>query len=138
VRAAPARLDRAIANLLDNACKWGGANGPIEVEVGEGRLQVRDHGPGIADEDLPRVFDRFYRAPGARGMPGSGLGLAIVRHFAETHGGSVHAASDPAGGARLTLELPALTMTAADAAPEPATGTEPAAGTDTAVPSARS
>jgi two-component system sensor histidine kinase MprB len=138
VHAAPARLDRAIANLLDNACKWGAASGPIEVEVGQGRLQVRDHGPGIADEDLPRVFDRFYRAPGARGMPGSGLGLAIVRHFAETHGGSVHAASDPAGGARLTLELPALTMTAADAPPEGAPGVAPAAATDTRVPSARS
>jgi two-component system sensor histidine kinase MprB len=138
VRAAPARLDRAIANLLDNACKWGAASGPVEVEVREGRLQVRDHGPGIADEDLPRVFDRFYRAPGARGMPGSGLGLAIVRHFAETHGGSVHATSDPAGGARLTLELSALTMTAADAAPEGAPGLAPAAATDTALPSARS
>jgi two-component system sensor histidine kinase MprB len=137
VRAAPARLDRAIANLLDNACKWGGASGPIEVEVGEGRLQVRDHGPGIADEDLPRVFDRFYRAPGARGMPGSGLGLAIVRHFAETHGGSVHASSDATGGARLTLELPALTMTAADALPQGAPGPAPEAGTDTVVPSAR-
>jgi two-component system, OmpR family, sensor histidine kinase MprB len=138
VRAAPARLDRAIANLLDNACKWGAASGPVEVEVREGRLQVRDHGPGIADEDLPRVFDRFYRAPGARGMPGSGLGLAIARHFAETHGGSVHATSDPGGGARLALELPALTMTADDAAPEGAPDLAPAAATDTAVPSARS
>jgi two-component system sensor histidine kinase MprB len=118
VRAAPGRLDRAIANLLDNAGKWGAEGGPIEVEVSRGRLEVRDHGPGIAEEDLPRVFDRFYRAPGARAMPGSGLGLAIVRHFAETHGGSVHAANDPAGGARLTLELPALAMTAADAADE--------------------
>jgi two-component system, OmpR family, sensor histidine kinase MprB len=116
VRAAPAWLDRAIANLLDNACKWGPASGPVEVEVGAGRLEVRDHGPGIDDHDLPRVFDRFYRAPDARAMPGSGLGLAIVRHFAETHGGAVHAANDPAGGARLTLELPALTMTDADAA----------------------
>jgi two-component system sensor histidine kinase MprB len=117
VRAAPARLERAIANLLDNACKWGATSGPIEVSVAQGRLEVRDHGPGIAEEDLPRVFDRFYRARGARGMPGSGLGLAIVRHFAETHCGSVHAASDPGGGARLTLELPALAMTAGDAAP---------------------
>jgi two-component system sensor histidine kinase MprB len=122
VRAAPARLDRAIANLLDNACKWGAPSGPVEVEVGEGRLQVRDHGPGIGEEDLPRVFDRFYRAPAARALPGSGLGLAIVRHFAETHGGSVHAGSDPDGGARLTLELRALTMTDADAAPVCAPG----------------
>jgi two-component system, OmpR family, sensor histidine kinase MprB len=124
VRAAPARLDRAIANLLDNACKWspsappaGRVDGPpVEVRVRDGRLEVRDHGPGIAVEDLPRVFDRFYRSPAARGRPGSGLGLAIVRQVAETHGGSVHAANDPGGGARLTLELPSLRMTAAELA----------------------
>jgi two-component system, OmpR family, sensor histidine kinase MprB len=148
VRAAPARLDRAIANLLDNACKWNppsppagrvddpGRGGdpssegtipgqvddavrkddPVEVRVRDGRLQVRDHGPGIATEDLPRVFDRFYRSPSARGLPGSGLGLAIVRQVAEMHGGSVHAANDPGGGARLTLELPPLQMTAAELA----------------------
>jgi two-component system sensor histidine kinase MprB len=114
VRAAPARLDRAIANLLDNAVKWGPSAGPVEVRVRDGRLDVRDHGPGISAEDLSRVFDRFYRAPAARGLPGSGLGLAIVRQVAETHGGSVHAANDPDGGARLTLELPALRMSAAE------------------------
>ncbi|MGA8746534.1 MAG: HAMP domain-containing sensor histidine kinase [Solirubrobacterales bacterium] len=111
VRAAPARLDRAVANLLDNAVKWGPPAGPIEVQVRAGRLEVHDHGPGIAAEDFPRVFDRFYRAPAARGRPGSGLGLAIVRQVAEAHGGAVHAANDPGGGARLTLELPALRMT---------------------------
>jgi two-component system, OmpR family, sensor histidine kinase MprB len=113
VRAAPARLDRAISNLLDNACKWNPPSlpaGPIEVSVRDGRLEVHDHGPGIAAEDLPRVFDRFYRSPEARGRPGSGLGLAIVRQTAEAHGGSVRAANDPDGGARLTLELPPLQM----------------------------
>ena len=65
-------------------------------------------------EDLPRVFDRFYRSPAARGRPGSGLGLAIVRQIAETHGGAVHAANDPGGGARLTLELPPLPMSDAE------------------------
>jgi two-component system, OmpR family, sensor histidine kinase MprB len=128
VRAAPARLDRAIANLLDNACKWspttGQAGDPIEVRVRGGVVEVRDHGPGIAAEDLPRVFDRFYRAPRARARPGSGLGLAIVRQMAEAHGGAVHAANHPGGGARLTLELPPLRMTgaelAASARPAPA------------------
>ena len=124
VRAAPARLDRAIANLLDNACKWNSPSSPyppsppspIEVRVRDGRLEVRDHGPGIDPEDLPRVFDRFFRAPAARGRPGSGLGLAIVRQTAETHGGAVHAVNDPSGGARLILELPPLEMTASELA----------------------
>jgi two-component system, OmpR family, sensor histidine kinase MprB len=128
VRAAPARLERAIANLLDNACKWNQPTSPtpparrvgdpVEVRVRGGVLEVRDHGPGIAAEDLPRVFDRFYRAPGARARPGSGLGLAIVRQMAEAHGGAVHATNDPGGGARLTLELPALAMTPAELASE--------------------
>jgi two-component system sensor histidine kinase MprB len=113
VRASPARLDRAIANLLDNACKWD-PGGEIEVTVRPGRVEVRDHGPGIAAEDLPRVFDRFYRSAAARGRPGSGLGLAIVRLFAESHGGSVHAANDRRGGARLTIELAAVAMTRAE------------------------
>jgi two-component system sensor histidine kinase MprB len=117
VRASPSRLDRAIANLLDNACKWNPPfplAGPVEVRVRDGRVEVRDHGPGFAAEDLPRVFDRFFRAPAARARPGSGLGLAIVRQMAETHGGSVQAANDPGGGARLTLELPPLVMSTSE------------------------
>jgi two-component system, OmpR family, sensor histidine kinase MprB len=111
VRASPARLDRAIANLLDNACRWNPPGGPpIEVRLRNGALQVRDHGPGIATEDLPHVFDRFYRAAVARALPGSGLGLAIVRQVADMHGGSVRAENDPGGGACLTLTLPALAM----------------------------
>ncbi len=124
VRASPARLDRAIANLLDNACQWtDAASGPVEVSVHGGVLEVRDRGPGIAEEDLPRVFDRFYRSVDARARPGSGLGLAIVRQVAELHGGAVHAVNDPDGGARLALELPSLQMSEADCAgcePEPA------------------
>jgi two-component system, OmpR family, sensor histidine kinase MprB len=126
VRGAPRRLDRAIANLLDNAAKWNppSPGSPVEVRVGDGQVQVRDHGPGIADDDLPHVFDRFYRAPAARAMPGSGLGLAIVRQVAEMHGGSVRAADDPAGGARLTLELPTLRMTEAEVAADQAPKTD--------------
>ena len=97
------RLDRAVANLLDNAAKYGA--GTVEVTLRDGVLTVRDHGPGIADEDLPFVFDRFYRAPSARGRPGSGLGLAIVRQAAEAHGGSVLADRAPDGGAVLRMTL---------------------------------
>jgi two-component system sensor histidine kinase MprB len=107
VSGVPSRLHRAVANLLDNAVKHGGADGVVEVEVDGGEVQVRDHGPGIAAEDLPHVFDRFYRARGARGLPGAGLGLAIVRQVAEAHGGSVRAEAVAAGGgARLVLSLP--------------------------------
>jgi two-component system sensor histidine kinase MprB len=105
VEGAPARLDRAISNLLDNAEKWSPPGAPIEVTLQGGELVVRDHGPGFAGEDLPRVFDRFYRADSARGLPGSGLGLAIVRQVAESHGGTVAALNADGGGARLSLSL---------------------------------
>ena len=102
------KLHRAIANLLDNALKWGPPDRPVEVRVAGGEVTVRDHGPGIDPGDLPHVFDRFYRADAARGLPGSGLGLAIVRHAAEAHGGRVHAGNAPGGGAELTLALSAI------------------------------
>ncbi len=101
----PATIDRAIGNLIDNAAKWSPPGSEIEVDVRDGQVSVRDHGPGIADEDLPYVFDRFYRARSARGMPGSGLGLAIVRQVAETHGGEVVAERAAGGGTRMTLRL---------------------------------
>jgi len=106
VEGVPGRLDRAVTNLLDNAAKWSPAGGQIEVRVCDGEVSVRDHGPGIADSDLPYVFDRFYRAPAARGLPGSGLGLAIVRQVAEAHGGTVVAERANGGGARMSLKLP--------------------------------
>jgi two-component system, OmpR family, sensor histidine kinase MprB len=107
VNGVPGRIDRAVSNLLDNAVKWGPPGEPIEVRVREGEVTVRDHGPGIAPSDLPLVFDRFYRAPAARGMPGSGLGLAIVRQVAESHGGTASAQNAPDGGAELRLSLAA-------------------------------
>jgi two-component system sensor histidine kinase MprB len=99
-------LERAVTNLLDNAVKWSPPGGDVMVSLDNGRLRVADSGPGIADADLPHVFDRFYRSTDARGMPGSGLGLAIVRQAAQRHGGSVSAGRAPAGGALMILDLP--------------------------------
>ena len=107
VNGVDARLERAVNNLLDNAVKWNPPGRPIEVTVKDGTVSVRDHGRGIDPADLPYVFDRFYRAAAARGLPGAGLGLAIVGQVAEAHGGSVEAANDPGGGAVLRLRLPA-------------------------------
>jgi two-component system, OmpR family, sensor histidine kinase MprB len=109
VRGTPERLDRAIGNLLDNAAKWSDADGIVDVTATGCRVCVRDQGPGIDEDDLPYIFDRFYRARSARGMPGSGLGLAIVRQVAESHGGTVTATNEPDGGARFCIELPAAT-----------------------------
>ena len=78
------------------------------MSVSRGAVVVRDHGPGIDEADLPLVFERFYRAPTARGTPGSGLGLAIVRHVVEAHGGTAEASNAPGGGAVLTLRLPTV------------------------------
>jgi two-component system sensor histidine kinase MprB len=106
VRGVPARLGRAIANVIDNAVKWSPPGTPIDVRVAGGEVAVRDHGPGIDASDLPFVFDRFYRAPAARGLPGSGLGLAIVRGVAESHGGVAVAEPAPGGGALVRISLP--------------------------------
>jgi two-component system sensor histidine kinase MprB len=103
IRGDGSRVFRAVGNLLDNAAKWNDADGAIAVRVGEGAVEVRDHGPGFADEDLPHVFDRFYRSAAARGMPGSGLGLAIVRQIADAHGATVTARNAPDGGAVVTI-----------------------------------
>jgi two-component system sensor histidine kinase MprB len=97
------RIGRAVSNLIDNARKWSPPGGLIEVRLEQGVLSVRDHGPGFQDADLPLVFDRFYRADEARGMPGSGLGLAIVRQAAESCGGFVEARNADGGGALLRV-----------------------------------
>jgi two-component system, OmpR family, sensor histidine kinase MprB len=99
------RMERAVWNLLENAGKWSSDGGSVEVSLVGGELQVRDHGPGFADEDRPLVFDRFYRSAAARSMPGAGLGLAIVREVAEAHGGTVEAENARDGGALVRLSL---------------------------------
>lgn len=106
VLADPGSLERAVVNVVDNAIRWTPAGGSVHVVQDGGTVSVDDTGPGFAPEDLPHVFDRFYRAPAARGLPGSGLGLAIVAQVAARHGGTVHAGRAPTGGARVVLALP--------------------------------
>jgi two-component system, OmpR family, sensor histidine kinase MprB len=101
----PEQIGRAVVNLLDNAVKWSPPGGEIEVVLRNGVLSVHDSGPGFDAKDLPHLFDRFYRAENARGLPGSGLGLAIVRQTAEAQGGYARAENDPAGGARLEVSF---------------------------------
>jgi two-component system sensor histidine kinase MprB len=101
------RVARAITNLLDNAAKYSPPGATVDVTVANGEISVRDHGPGVAAEDAPRVFDRFWRSNDARQLPGSGLGLSIVKDVAESHGGSVtfERPIDGGGGARFRLRL---------------------------------
>ncbi len=106
VAGVPARLQRAVGNLVDNAIKYSPPGEPVEVRLRAGELSVRDHGPGISAADLPHIFDRFYRGAEARGRPGSGLGLAIVRQVAHQHGGTVTAEPAPGGGTLMRLRLP--------------------------------
>jgi two-component system sensor histidine kinase MprB len=106
VQGNPERLIRAINNLLDNAALHAGHGGPVEVTVDATGVTIRDRGDGIAEGDLPYVFDRFYRGANSRSRQGSGLGLAIVRQAAEQHGGSIDVANAPDGGAVFALTLP--------------------------------
>ena len=107
VHADPAALDRAISNLVGNAVKWTPAGDAVRVVVAKGQVAVTDQGPGIADTDLPRIFERFYRAPAARGMPGAGLGLAIVGGVAQANDGTVTVRTGP-DGSTFTLAFPPL------------------------------
>ncbi|MFJ7265880.1 sensor histidine kinase [Streptomyces sp. NPDC099050] len=112
VAGVPARLSRLLGNLLDNAAKFSPGGAEVEVGLvvrgGAAEVTVRDHGPGISDEDLPYVFDRFYRAGAARALPGSGLGLAMARQIARAHAAELVAEVAPGGGAmfRLTFAVP--------------------------------
>jgi two-component system sensor histidine kinase MprB len=109
VRASPARLERAVTNLLDNAAKFSGDGRPVEVRLrADGTLTVRDRGPGVPEAALPHVFSRFFRADEARGLPGSGLGLAIVKQAAEGAGGRVSLRNVADGGAVAELTVPAV------------------------------
>jgi two-component system sensor histidine kinase MprB len=111
----PERLARALNNLLDNAARHSPPGGTVEVQVGPKGVEVRDHGTGVDPEDLPYVFDRFFRGRNSRGRQGSGLGLAIVRQVAEQHGGSVSVTNAVDGGAIFNLWLPGIPAdTAAD------------------------
>ena len=104
-------LSRVVANLVSNAAKWSPQGATIEVELSVDSvtavLSVTDQGPGIAAEDLPYIFDRFYRGSTERKVPGSGLGLAIVRRIVEVHGGEVGVVgSTPAAGSCFEVRLP--------------------------------
>jgi two-component system sensor histidine kinase MprB len=114
VQGSSGRIERAVDNLLDNALKWSPDGGVVEVSCANGVLMVRDHGPGVDETDVPLIFDRFYRAPDARGRPGSGLGLAIVAQVAREEGGAVSVHQAEGGGAVFRLSFPVV------AAPHPA------------------
>jgi two-component system, OmpR family, sensor histidine kinase MprB len=106
VTGVPERLHRAVANVLANAAEWSPPGGAVDVAVRGGEISVRDRGPGIDPDDLPHVFERFYRSATARNRPGSGLGLAIVRQVAESHGGSVSAQRAEGGGTIVRIRIP--------------------------------
>lgn len=106
--ARPQALQRAMTNLVENAAKFAPEPSAIELLAQGRRIAVLDSGPGIAEGDLERLFDRFYRATAARSLPGSGLGLSIVREVAEVHGGEVFARNRPQGGAEIGFTLPGV------------------------------
>ncbi|KAF4405296.1 HAMP domain-containing sensor histidine kinase [Streptomyces lycii] len=123
----PAALERAVLNLIDNAGKWSPSDQPVQVRLrAEGAsavLEVDDAGPGIDAADVPRVFDRFYRADSARALPGSGLGLSIVQRVVDAHGGRATVARSARGGALLRAGLPAVAPPAPIARPTAGEGT---------------
>jgi two-component system sensor histidine kinase MprB len=106
VRAEPAALERAVVNVLDNAVKFSPQHGTVAVALHSGELTVVDQGPGIPEEELPHVFERFWRSPSARQLPGSGLGLSIVARTVQQAGGEVALRRAPGGGTEASLRLP--------------------------------
>jgi two-component system sensor histidine kinase KdpD len=104
-------VDRVVKNLVSNAVKYSSPGSRVGVTVrrlaGAVEIAVEDEGPGLAEAELARVFEPYYRAPGAAtAARGTGLGLAVVRSLVEAHGGTVRAENRPAGGARFALRLP--------------------------------
>ncbi|MEV8569431.1 HAMP domain-containing sensor histidine kinase [Streptomyces sp. NPDC051322] len=108
VPAEPAALERAIVNVLDNAVKFSPPGGSIDVVLHRGVLTVRDHGPGIPADELPYVFERFWRSPSARSLPGSGLGLSIVARTVQQSGGDIGLRPAPGGGTEATIRIPGV------------------------------
>ncbi len=105
----PGALERALSNPVENAAKFDpGGTAPIEIHIRGGVVEIRDRGPGIEEAELAHIFERFYRAPSARGLPGSGLGLSMVHDIAAAHGGTVFAYNREGGGAVIGLRLPTL------------------------------
>ena len=109
VQVRPSQFDRAVGNLVDNALKFCPTPDNVEINIVGARVEVIDHGQGIADADKPLVFDRFYRATATRALPGSGLGLAIVKQFADDHDAIVAITDTPGGGATVALTFANLT-----------------------------
>jgi two-component system sensor histidine kinase MprB len=116
-------LERAVTNLLDNAVKWSPPGGTIRVQLEGDRLRVADQGPGIAEADMPFIFDRFYRGDTARQTPGTGLGLSIVAQTITQHGGWIRAGRSAQGGAEFTVQLPGATSLEDLIGPEESGGT---------------
>ena len=129
VRGEPSALERSVVNLLDNAVKFSPDGGTVDAVLSGGTLRVTDRGPGIADDELPYVFDRFWRSPSARSLPGSGLGLSIVARTARQAGGEVALERAVGGGTVAVLRLPGSPEPEPEAAPDADVGTGSDTGT---------
>ena len=101
-------VERAVWNLVDNAAKFDPSGAPIDIRVADGTVEVMDRGPGVSGDDLPHLFDRFYRPVSSRSLPGSGLGLAIVKEVAQTHGGHVSVRPRDGGGSVFGITWPTI------------------------------
>lgn len=99
------QFDRALSNLIDNAVKFSPVETAIEVVVNTNRIEIVDHGPGVAVSDKTRIFERFYRSTSTRSLPGSGLGLAIVKQFIDDHDAKIEVADTPGGGATMIIQF---------------------------------